>query len=99
MKKVYVYPGYGYSLEELDLSNYEGSLIAIDEIVYKCLMLGLGDITPAGALNEEERQEYEENERYILIDISMCDIDNNFNENMFYFNVENMKAENIDICC
>lgn len=97
-KKVYVWPGYGYYLEKLDLSNYEENVICLDELCYKCLINGLGDITPYGPLTSEEVEEYENNEIYVLCDISMYDDDKEFSENMYFMNIENLKAINIEIC-
>ena len=98
MKKVYVWQGFGYFLDELDLSNYEENVICLDELCYKCLINGLGDIIPYGPLTIDETAEYVENERYVLCDISMYDDNMDFGENMYFMNIENLKAVNIEVC-
>ena len=98
MKKVYVWQGFGYFLDELDLSNYEENVICLDELCYKCLINRLSDIIPYGPLTIDETAKYAENERYVLCDISMYDDNMDFGENMYFMNIENLKAVNIEVC-
>lgn len=89
MKKVFVYPGFGYLLEELDLSNYEDDSIELDEICYMCLLSNKGYIIPHDEMDEED------DDRFVLCDISMYN--DEFDENLYYFCIENFQAENIEV--
>lgn len=89
MKKVFVYLGFGYLLEELDLSNYEGDSIKLDEVCYMCLLSNKGNIIPY------DEMDLEDDDRFILCDISMYN--DELDENLYYFCVENFHAENIEV--
>lgn len=96
-KRIFVYPGVGYTLQELNLHDYDSDSIAINEIAFLCYCQNKGYLIPFNELNNDEISEYFNDERFVYCDISEY-LENNNIENQYFLCIENMRVENIEIC-
>lgn len=95
--KIYVWPGAGYWLDEIDLTNYDDNIICIDELCYLCIQQGAGLVIPLSEIPENEIEEYFESDAFIYCDVSMYTESIN-EETQYFLCIENLKAINIEIC-
>lgn len=95
-KKIYVWCGSGYRLDDVDLSTYENDDICIDELCYLCKRQGIGWIIPFNELSSDEIKQYENDESFAYCDISNY-LENSSEENQYFMCIQELKAFNIEI--